>query len=127
MTARVPRRALFGGSAGMLAMFGLAGASKAAEVDGPLLDLVAELEAVQADIDVMNADSTQDIDSAFDAALADFWEIADELVDIPARTPEGLRAKAKALGLVYRSLGESVDSHVGRHLLGLVRDMTGDG
>ena len=126
MSARATRRHLFSASAAAVVLFGAAGAAKAVELDGVLLKRVAELEAVQARLDVLNA-GPDDVDDLFRDALDEFWAVASLIAETPARTPEGLAAKARTLRLVHRSLTSSEEGHIARHVLGLVRDMVGEG
>ena len=52
---------------------------------------------------------------------------AHRVKQLPARTPEGLQAKARVLRSVYNSLAGSEPDHISEHLHGLVRDMLGEG
>ena len=142
MSARTTRRALFGASAAALALFGAAGESKAAELDGRLLALVAELEDVQAEIAALCAEDMalldapdkeaasqrmHELDDIIDAQQVNrFWPLADEIEETSARTPEGIQAKAKALRIVLDAVGQD-EGPVSRHMLGLVRDVLGEG
>jgi hypothetical protein len=97
-----------------------------AEPDAHLLSLVADIERVQARIDVMNGEQEPD-DAAFDGALAEFWTLADQIAVIPARAPEGIAGKAKTLRYVHQGLSTDQTGHIARHMLGLVRDLVGEG
>ena len=97
-----------------------------ASPDAHLVSLVADIERVQARIDVMNGEQEPD-DAALDTALNDFWALADQIVEIPARTPEGIAGKAKTLRYVHQGVSIDETSPLARHMLGLVRDLVGEG
>jgi hypothetical protein len=68
-------------------------ARKAAELDGELIRLCAEISACGREIDHVNI--TPGIPDAVLDAAAERWDVAtDKIID----TPEGIRAKAGALG-----------------------------
>jgi hypothetical protein len=94
--------------------------------DARLLGLAVEIETVQVRLDMMNGEQEPD-DAALDTALNDFWALADQIVEIPARTPEGIAGKAKTLRYVHQGVSIDETSPLARHMLGLVRDLVGEG
>jgi hypothetical protein len=86
------RRALFGAPAALLLLAAPAsGATNARELDGELLAMCAE--AMRLDL----ASETIDGGDAIDAMLTQWGELADTIAVTPARTPEGLQAKATVI------------------------------
>ena len=65
-------------------------------------------------------------EAVWQAELDDYWMFARRVLQLPARTPEGLQAKARVLRSVYNSLSGE-DDDVGQHINGLVRDLLGEG
>ena len=122
MSGRATRRQLFGAPAAML-LVGRAGAGegKARELDGRLLGLTAELLAIHARADGLE---TQDDDAALSDVLDDYWEIADQIEEIPARTPEGIQAKARVLLSVVEMVGQE-EGALSDHMGSLLRDILG--
>ena len=93
------------GAAGLL-LLGLAGPGKAAELDGELLDLVEQLVAHLAERRAKLTTMTDEeqglaYHEQFVASLRGSPPLADVLAEkiagIPTKTPEGVRAKARAL------------------------------
>ena len=114
MTRPVNRRHLAGASGAAL-LIGLAGPAKAAELDGELLarvsDFVAFLAAERTAYGAMTEAQRRDADTQRHQAafrgIASLEEVmAAEIARIPARTPEGARAKARAL--VWHHGGDDV-------------------
>jgi hypothetical protein len=112
MSKRAPsRRAVLGSGASLLLLTAAAaGPAKADELDGELLDLCIEFQEKEAilrrldnwfrfvDFDGPEHASQQQARSAeLDAGNEEWHELLDEIIEIPARTPEGLRAKAAVL------------------------------
>jgi hypothetical protein len=121
---------MFGASAAMLVLgAAAAGPGKAAELDGRLLDLVVQLEAVQTRIDCLPVNL--DLDDELASLQDEFWPIAEEIAAIAARTPEGMQAKARAVRLVWLAVDTPPDEDdcdmPKRLTFGLVRDMLGEG
>jgi hypothetical protein len=100
----VRRRGLIGGASMLILVAAEAGVAKAEELDGQLLALCAEYHEKEDEFDRLSdvfdtLDHTDPehrrIDGLFSPLVDRIHEIRDEVSDIPARTPEGLRAKAK--------------------------------
>ena len=124
--AHTSRRQLFGASAAMLLLGSVgAGEGKAAELDGELLRLEAQLQAKNAEQDAFpHADDGSNW-PAFEALQEEFWTIADQIEAIPARTPEGLQAKARAVLVVRQNLTNEEDNPLWEQTAGLIRDLLG--
>lgn len=105
------RRDLFGTFASMLLLVPTeAGAGKAVELDGELIGCCREAQAINARADAISdvLDNLPSDDPRWDAALVEarilsgnYDAAVERAVVLPARTPEGLRAKA---GLVLSHL-----------------------
>jgi len=123
MRTETTRRSLFGAGAGLMLLAAqAAGGAKAAELDGELLALEAELQALEKEADA--AAWSDDLNRILDR----YWQIADRIGAIPARTPEGIQCKARVLRSVRNMLVvEDESDHISRHTLGLVRDLLGEG
>ncbi|WP_284945337.1 hypothetical protein [Acidisoma cladoniae] len=100
----VGRRNLIGGASMLILMAAEAGVAKAEELDGQLLALCAEYHEKEDEFDrlsdIFDALDRADpehrrIDAVFTPLVGRIHEIRDEVSEIAARTPEGLRAKAK--------------------------------
>jgi hypothetical protein len=129
----VGRRSLFAGSA-MLLLAAEAGAAKAQELDGTLIAAVDELRGLSASYMRVRSTLTEDQWEHCDKVL---WPREDELVafitDTPARTPEGIQAKAEALQIwlnrrIPVSLDNSFDDEAEDHemlAMSLARDVLG--
>ena len=127
MSARTGRRALFGTSAALLVLAAApAGPDKVSELDGELLENAAAIAAIDRQLAAWEATDKSCTDPDWQAETDDYWNFADRVAKLPARTPEGLQAKARVLRSIYKSVGNEHDN-VGRHVLGLVRDMLGEG
>ncbi len=74
--------------------------SPPAEVDAKLIRLCAGLAACKAEIDRIDREGSPD--DLATQTLAQWRRLADEIIDAPATTPAGLRAKATALRHVLR-------------------------
>ena len=106
MTARATRRQMFGSSAAMLVLAcPAAGAIKAAEIDGELLAACAQFQQLQvervllhpiADVMPPTPRSIQ-AEETLDALREEEDNLGDIIAKAPARTPEGLQAKAAAI------------------------------
>ena len=124
MKARVPRRALFGASASML-LFGAAGDGKAAELDNHLLATVAELEAMDKQVAAVDARTLVVSDDDLSNLLRARNQLAERTLDMPARTPEGLLAKVRALQSVRIAEIGCVPDGLYCHVDDLVRSFLG--
>ncbi len=126
MSAATSRRRLFGTGAALLVL-GAAPASlgKAAELDGELLEAASGVAAIDRQQAAwMEAGSGSDAE--WEETAASYWANADRVLQLPARTPEGIKAKARVLRSVYLSVAGSEGDCVGEHLHSLVRDMLGE-
>lgn len=131
----VVRRDLLGAFASMLLLLPVeAGASKAAELDGELIAACAEFGRLEAAHEVAcraedRAPEGPDKDRLLEqveAILNRQIEIYDALCDVPARTPEGLRAKAQALSSWFQKASNGTPSrHEDQLAWSLVRDIAG--
>jgi hypothetical protein len=73
MSAQTTRRGLFGASAGLLLLAApAAGGTKAAELDGELLALEADLQAIEARADAYNHEAPGNSWKGFEATLDDY-------------------------------------------------------
>ena len=125
------RRDLFGTMGAMLLLTAAeAGPAKAAELDGNLLALCNEAVALhEASTDATDAIMATDPPlarlqstaawKAVYARSATWHELCAEIADMPARTPEGLRAKAIVLRRVI-ALEEPLVASLCRDLLGRI-------
>jgi hypothetical protein len=108
----VGRRAVAGSGVAMLvlAAAAAAGQAKAEELDGELLSNADELFRLEAEymrlrplIRSLKPEDQPAAEAAFEYADKHLWdrqdEIIDEMIVTPARTPEGIVAKARALEL----------------------------
>ena len=127
MSARNTRRALFGTSAALLVL-GVApvGPDKASD-DTELLENAAAIAAIDRQLAEWNTTKSGISDEDRNEELASYWEFADRVLELPARTPEGLQAKARVLRSVHKGVSGRELDRVGEHVLGLVRDMLGEG
>ncbi len=90
------RQSLLGAPAALLLLAAPAsGTTKQDELDGALLAICAEAMRLDREAD------TADDGDAIDAMLDRWGELADVIAVTPARTPEGLQAKA---GIIWRSM-----------------------
>jgi hypothetical protein len=94
------RRQLVGAGAALLLLAPAAiGTTKAAEIDGKLLRLCADLERWDRKRQQRDREFQAGIDHTeeeTDAVLGPWWDAVDAIAATPARTPEGIRAKADA-------------------------------
>ncbi len=105
MRPATSRRALIGSSAAMLLAGAFeAGASKAAELDHDIIDASREYVALEAELGRLCTLEGRVPEAERDEVLALQGDVMDQqeplralLANTPARTPEGLRAKAAAL------------------------------
>jgi hypothetical protein len=125
-TPSTRRRDLFGSAAALLLLAApAAGPAKAQELDGDLLDLVAEFHDLHAELDRLAASDAPD--DAYDAVNEDWLAVLEEAIALPARTPEGLRAKASLFLPAMRNMvADPPFAEVGHRLAhALVVDITG--
>ena len=94
--------------------------------DGELLEAAAAIAAIDRQTAAWELTDKSVMDPDWQAELDDFWVFADRVRQVPARTPEGLQAKARVLHSVYQGVSGEMD-HIGEHLHSLVRDMLGEG
>ena len=128
MSASTGRRQLFGTSAALLVLSAApAGPGKAAELDGELLEVAAGIAAIDRQFATWNKARASVSDADWREELAAYWELADRVASLPARTPEGLQAKARVLRSVYDSLAGHEGDRISEHVHSLVRDMLGEG
>jgi hypothetical protein len=81
--------------------------ASAAGPDANLLDLVKTMKRQWAVTEAIAAEGpslppgitpqSEDQEARLEEALSDWWDTADQIVDTPARSPIGLRAKAEAM------------------------------
>jgi hypothetical protein len=120
------RRRLIGSGAALLLLAPFAaGTAKAAELDGELLRLCAEMEERQADVVRINRASGAS-DAELDAVLDDWWGTVEDITDTPARTPEGVRAKAGAVRTAIVGTYGDRSPKVTDLLASLLSDMLGE-
>jgi hypothetical protein len=124
------RRQMFGAAAALLlAAPWTMGEAQANEPDGELLRLCARLERWDRERKRMNRedlDGHDYTDEELDAVLDPWWETVVEITETPARTPEGVRAKAGAVRMAI--VGTSGDScpQVTAMVASLLSDMLGE-
>ena len=124
MTAPTSRRQLFGAGGALLVLGAApAGPGKAAELDGELLEVAAGIAAIDRQFATWNKARASVSNAEWREELAAYWELADRVTDLPARTPEGLQAKARVLRSVYDSLAGHEGDRISEHLHSLVRDV----
>ena len=110
------RRDLFGTMGAMLLLTAAeAGPAKAAELDGELLECCAEADVLYA-----RASAIACVDGQMSACLMDDgFALHLQAASIPARTPEGLQAKAQIV------LSRDMNGIGGEMALSLARDVLG--
>ncbi len=96
------RRNLFGTMGAMLLLSAAeAGTAKAAELDGELLECCAEADALEVTAKAMTKGVPSSGRSpeweAADALREEAYDLRERAVELPARTPEGLQAKARVV------------------------------
>lgn len=126
MTARTTRRGLLGGCTAGALLLGAPGAA-AAESDNALLALADKLEQCQAAITKIDESGRDDDWPDLDELQDKFWRLADEVRDTPARTPQGIQAKAKVTRIVWKACGAGSRGEPDNHLISLLDDMLGEG
>jgi hypothetical protein len=127
MSTENTRRDLFGAGAGLLLLTAPSfGGAKAAEHDGQLLALAAELQALDERIAGFDHDAPGNTWEAFEALQGEYWEVFEKLDGIPARTPEGIQAKARVARSLIAGGGIDRESATGRHIEGLLADLLGE-
>jgi hypothetical protein len=108
----------------------VAPAAPTASVDAELLALVAEFRQVDAHMTALGVpdaapDAHGDTWESAGAAVQDrWWEIVNQVIDLPAHTQAGWAAKASMIPAVFRDLGDD-DTADHTLALSLVRDMLG--
>lgn len=135
ITPHAARRDLFAGFASMLLLIPAeAGASKAAELDGELIAACAEFTRLEDAYDVACRAEDRTPEGPEKEALLDRLDVlGDEqlavyaaICDAPARTPEGLRAKAGAVACWFAKSGDGTPcNHADQLAWSLVRDVLG--
>ncbi len=127
MSAPTTRRAVFGASMAVLALGTAAGRpAMAAGDDGPLLALVARWHALQREADTFpHADDGSNW-SEFSDLLGRQNEVGHQIASTPARTREGLIAKARLLRALHGQMAEDETDPLAQHTLGLLRDLLGE-
>ena len=124
MSAPTGRRQMFGAGCALLVLGGAqAGAGKAAELDGELLEVAAGIAAIDRQFATWTKARASVSNAEWREELAAYWELADRVTDLPARTPEGLQAKARVLRSVYDSLAGHEGDRISEHVHSLVRDV----
>jgi hypothetical protein len=89
----------------------IAGSSAASDADAALIAACAEAIRQDAIKDGINRKELDTSDEFSDAARDDWYEAFESVEDIPATTPEGLRAKARVLQLAVRDAVISGPAH----------------
>jgi hypothetical protein len=137
MTARTTRRQVFGASAAMLLIGATeAGEAKAAELDGELIALCAESEWLEADYLRLcwasdwghpkhGTAEQQAALAAFSAVGVRQQDVLAQIAALPARTPEGLGAKARAIHTFFGDSPPEEGLPCGDALWSLVCDVAG--
>ena len=141
MTARhVGRRdAAAGGLAMLVLAAAAAGSAKAEELDGELLARCTEFQAVEAEMDhiwetlgdrLMAERDAHPLAQRETEASGRYCELREIIADMPARTPEGLQAKARVVLSEFRGEDNSSDfpgqyDPRGALALSLARDLIG--
>jgi hypothetical protein len=134
---KVSRRdAAAGGIAMLVLAAAAAGQAKAEELDGELLALCREFHANRQEIDAIwdsyeeKPANNGDPRLNRDGDLCDrYLYIREKLAAMPARTPEGIRAKARVI--LYEFHGEDSEKYPGQYnprgalVLSLARDLMG--
>ena len=131
---RVGRRdAAAGGLAMLVLAAAAAGSAKAEELDGELLALCREFHVNRQEIDAywdIQPPAIGSPDADRSRALVDRYHcLREELAALPARTPEGLQAKARILLSEFE--GEDDENYPGQYdprgalALSLARDLIG--
>lgn len=122
---------LAGAAAALLLLPVEAGAAKAVELDGELLAICAEAVATdaraEAIMDAIDRDDLSPTDPRWSPTmddaqlmLADYHDAITRAARLPARTPEGLRAKARLVVSYFSGDGGNADL-----ALSLARDLIG--
>jgi hypothetical protein len=133
------RRDLFGSMGALLLLTAAeAGTAKAAELDGELISMCEEVVAIDQESDRLweivlahpeDTEGTHPSYTAYcayeDATLSHRLGLIDTIVDTPARTPEGLRAKAAAARSTMPVEPIEDRSRCDRLALSLYEDMLG--
>ena len=111
------RRNLFGAAGAMLLLSAAeAGPAKAAELDGELLAAIAQWEPWERERHAVEALDGDDptYDARFDAYAEPWHECMQDIMDLPARTPEGIQGKTRVLrALLQNHAGHGSGLHEG--------------
>ena len=128
MSAVARRRALLGAPAAMVALAMAARRpAMATGADGPLLALVAQWHVLQREADAFpHADDGSNW-PAFSDLLGRQSAVGRQIASTPARTREGLEAKAQLLRTLHGQMTEGDTDPIAQHTLGLLRDLLGEG
>jgi hypothetical protein len=139
MSARATRREVFGASVAMLVVGAAeAGSAKAAELDGELLAACARFHWLEGEygrlcrltdwpLNHIMTPAEEALQARFDAIAEQQRELGERLAEAKPRTPEGLRAKARAT-LAYMNDDPSKDDEnlsgmIGRLERSIIRDV----
>ena len=128
MSARTTRRAVFGASVAVLALgTGTDRPADASGADRPLLALVAQWHALQREADTFPHADDGGNWSEFSDLLFRQNEVGQQIASTPARTREGLCAKARLLRALHGQMAEDDTDPLAQHTLGLLRDLLREG
>jgi hypothetical protein len=119
------RRGLLAGTAAaMLASRASAAPSQPVDSDAELLSLCAEFQVTHAELLGLDGDAPDDV---YDPLKARWWEVLRKAMDMPASTPEGIKAKAALfLPAMKNTIGEPPFDEIGYELAhALVDDIAG--
>lgn len=100
------RRTLLGSmGAALLLVAPAAGEAKAAELDGPLLAAIARWEPWERERLTVEAldDDDPTYEARFDAYAGPWHDCMRDIMDLPARTPEGIQGKTRVLRALLRN------------------------
>jgi len=101
------RRQMFGSGAALLLLSATAaGSAKAAEIDGGLLAACRSLSRLYTEIQRIDAadDDTPESEAEVYATVDAWWAELNRIIDTPAFTPDGIRAKARATRIALEYL-----------------------
>ncbi len=113
---------------GMLATAGLAAAAAAALVATAATESGdARLLALADDLADLHRQTEAATDAEMDRALGAYWAVADQIAELPATTPQGIRAKARVLRSVVWQLGPDEGGHIADHTEALIAAVLGEG
>ncbi len=104
MTTRRNLIAVVTGAAVTAGMMPPTTAAQAAGLDGELLVACARLSALYAQIQRIDADDDDTPESEVNGIVDAWWNGLNAIIDMPARTPEGIQAKAGATRIALEYL-----------------------